>query len=45
MVIELWQYNFTIEHRSGKKNQNADVLLKLISETYIKKENSSDLEW
>ena len=42
--MELQQYNFVIEHRSGKKNQNADALLRLISETYIKEENFSDLK-
>ena len=39
-IIELQQYNFIIEHKSEKKNQNADALLRLISETYIKEENS-----
>ncbi len=33
-----------IEHRSEKKNQNADVLLKLFPEQYIKNENSIDIE-
>ncbi len=42
--MELQQYNFIIEHRSEKKNQNADVLLRLISEQYIKDENSTDTE-
>ncbi len=43
-IMELQQYNFVIKHRSGKKNQNADALLRLISEQYIKDENSSDTE-
>ena len=42
--MELQQYNFVIEHRSEKKNQNADALLRLISEQYIKDENSTDTE-
>jgi len=33
-----------IEHKFRKKNQNADALLRLISETYIKEENFSDLK-
>src|SRR6266540_5738255 len=43
-IMELQQYNFVIEHRSEKKNQNADVLSRLISEQYIKDENSTDTE-
>src|SRR6266508_3957850 len=43
-IIELQQYNFVIEHRSGKKNQNADALSRLISEQYIKDENLTDTE-
>ena len=43
-IMELQQYNYTIEHRSEKKNQNADVLLKLFPEQYIKNENSIDIE-
>ena len=43
-IMELQQYNFVIEHRSGKKNQNADALSRLISEQYIKDENSTDTE-
>src|SRR6266542_6161170 len=43
-IMELQQYNFVIEHRSGKKNQNADTLSRLISEQYIKDENSTDTE-
>src|SRR6266542_4763427 len=35
-IIELQQYNFTIEHRSEKKNQNADALSRLFLEQYIK---------
>src|SRR6266536_5752604 len=31
-IMELQQYNFIIEHRSEKKNQNADALSRLISE-------------
>ena len=31
-IMKLQQYNFVIEHRSGKKNQNADALSRLISE-------------
>ncbi len=42
--MELQQYNYIIEHRSEKKNQNADILSRLFSETYIKEENSSDSE-
>ena len=42
--MELWKYNFTIEHRSEKKNQNANTLSRLISKAYIKKENLSDSE-
>ncbi len=29
-VMELQQYNFTIEHRPGKENKNADALSRLI---------------
>ena len=43
-IMELWQYNFIIKHRSEKKNQNADALSRLISEQYIKDENSTDTE-
>ncbi len=43
-IIELQQYNYTIEHRSGKKNQNADALSRLFPEIYIKEKNSSDSE-
>src|SRR6266540_4720926 len=43
-IMELQQYNYTIEHRSEKKNQNADVLSRLFSEQYIKDENSTDTE-
>src|SRR6266498_1908839 len=43
-IMELQQYNFTIEHRSGKKNQNADALLRLFPEQYIKDENSTNTE-
>ncbi len=43
-IMELWQYNFTIEHRSEKTNQNANALLRLIFKTYIKEENSLDSE-
>ena len=43
-IMELQQYNFVIEHRSGKKNQNANALSRLISEQYIKDENSTDTE-
>ncbi len=39
--MKLQQYNFTIEYRSEKKNQNAD---RLIFEKYIKDKNSSDLK-
>ncbi len=42
-IIEL-QYNYTIEYRSGKKNQNANALLRLFPEQYIKDENSTDTE-
>jgi len=28
-IMELQQYNFTIEHRSGKKNANADALSRM----------------
>ncbi len=42
--MEIQQYNFIIEHRSGKKNQNANALSRLISEQYIKDENSTDTE-
>ncbi len=42
--MELQQYNFIIEHRSEKKNQNADALLRLISEQYLKNENSTNIE-
>ena len=28
-IMELQQYNFTIEHRSGKSNANADALSRL----------------
>ncbi len=31
-IIELQQYNYIIEYRSGKKNQNADALLRLFPE-------------
>src|SRR6266542_1413449 len=31
-IMELQQYNFTIKHRSGKKNQNADALSRLFLE-------------
>src|SRR6266498_2144095 len=31
-IMKLQQYNYTIEHRSGKKNQNADALSRLFSE-------------
>src|SRR6266498_2543187 len=43
-IIELQQYNFVIEHRSEKKNQNADALSRLFPEQYIKDENSTDTE-
>jgi len=43
-IMELQQYNFVIEHRSEKKNQNADALSRLISEQYIKDENLTDTE-
>src|SRR6266498_1782994 len=43
-IMELQQYNYMIEHRSGKKNQNADALLRLFPEQYIKDENSTDTE-
>src|SRR6266498_378001 len=43
-IIELQQYNYMIEHRSGKKNQNADALSRLFPEQYIKDENSTDTE-
>ncbi len=42
--MELQQYNFTIEHRSGKKNQNANALSRLFPEQYIKDENSTETE-
>ncbi len=42
--MELQQYNYTIEHRSGKKNQNADALSRLFPKQYIKDENSTDIE-
>jgi len=40
--MELWQYNFTIEYKFEKKNQNTDALSRLISEIYIKRKNSLD---
>ncbi len=43
-IMELQQYNFTIEYRSGKKNQNADALSRLFPKQYIKDENSTDTE-
>src|SRR6266498_789673 len=43
-IIELQQYNYMIEHRSGKKNQNADALSRLFPEQYIKDENSTNTE-
>jgi len=43
-IMELQQYNFTIEHKSEKKNQNADALSRLFPEQYIKDENSTDTE-
>src|SRR6266498_3013466 len=43
-IMELQQYNYTIEHKSEKKNQNADALSRLFSEQYIKDENSTDIE-
>src|SRR6266540_4019663 len=43
-IIELQQYNYTIEHRSEKKNQNANALSRLFPEQYIKDENSTDTE-
>ncbi len=43
-IIKLQQYNYIIEHRSGKKNQNADALSRLFPEQYIKDENSMDTE-
>src|SRR6266545_7990600 len=43
-IMELQQYNFVIEYRSEKKNQNADTLSRLISEQYIKDENLTDTE-
>jgi len=43
-IIELQQYNFVIEYRSEKKNQNADALSRLISEQYIKNENLTETE-
>ncbi len=33
-----------IEHRSGKKNQNANALSRLFLEQYIKDENLTDTE-
>ncbi len=42
--MELQQYNYTIEHKSEKKNQNADALSRLFPEQYIKDENSTDTE-
>ena len=42
--MELQQYNFVIEHRSGKKNQNADALSRLFPEQYIKDENLTDTD-
>src|SRR6266542_1777538 len=41
-IIELQQYNFVIEHRSEKKNQNADALSRLFPKQYIKDENLTD---
>src|SRR6266511_5282184 len=35
-IMELQQYNYIIEHRSEKKNQNADALSRLFPEQYIK---------
>ncbi len=43
-IMKLQQYNYIIKHRSGKKNQNADVLSRLFSEHYIKDKNSTDTE-
>src|SRR6266498_2317669 len=43
-IMELQQYNYTIKHRSGKKNQNIDALSRLFSEHYIKDENLTDTE-
>src|SRR6266498_3819471 len=43
-IMKLQQYNYTIEHRFEKKNQNADALLRLFPEQYIKDENSTDTE-
>src|SRR6266498_1999807 len=42
-IIEL-QYNYTIEYRSGKKNQNANALLRLFPEQYIKDKNSTNIK-
>ena len=42
--MEFQQYNYTIEHKSEKKNQNADALSRLFSKQYIKDENSMDTE-
>jgi len=41
-IMKLWQYNFIIEHRSRKKNQNANALSRLIAEIYIKEKNLLD---
>ena len=38
-VMELQQYNFTIEHKPGKENKNADALSRLI---YKEDENDQD---